>query len=65
MNIYYDANYVLAVKCKPSEFQCKTKTETLECLPASWQCDGTPDCFDESDEPKNCCILIIFINYIS
>ncbi|XP_027843018.2 low-density lipoprotein receptor-related protein 1 [Aphis gossypii] len=42
------------VKCKSSEFYCKTKFETYECLPASWQCDGTPDCLDGSDEPINC-----------
>ncbi|XP_050540895.1 low-density lipoprotein receptor-related protein 1 [Daktulosphaira vitifoliae] len=43
-----------SIKCKPSEFHCKTKMETFECLPASWQCDGTLDCSDGSDEPKNC-----------
>ncbi|XP_050433383.1 low-density lipoprotein receptor-related protein 1 isoform X2 [Adelges cooleyi] len=43
-----------SVKCKPSEFQCKTKFEDYECLPASWQCDGTPDCIDGADEPKDC-----------
>lgn len=51
--------YVLAVKCKSSEFYCKTKFETYECLPASWQCDGTPDCLDGSDELINCCMLIV------
>lgn len=53
--------YILAVKCKSSEFHCKTKFETFECLPASWQCDGTPDCLDGSDEPVNCCMLIFFL----
>lgn len=58
--VYFDLFYVLAAKCKSSEFQCKTKNKLFECLPASWQCDGTPDCVDESDEPKNCCMLINF-----
>lgn len=51
---------ILAIKCKSTEFQCKTKYAVVECLPASWQCDGTQDCLDGSDEPINCCMLFIF-----
>ena len=25
-----------------------------ECYPASWQCDGEPDCSDASDETDEC-----------
>lgn len=52
--------FISAAKCKPSEFHCKTKTEHIECLPASWQCDETPDCLDGSDEPTTCCMLNFF-----
>ncbi len=33
--------------CLPDEYQC---AESLECIPATWFCDGAPDCADGSDE---------------
>ncbi|KAJ8048165.1 Low-density lipoprotein receptor class A domain-containing protein 3 [Holothuria leucospilota] len=32
--------------CGPSEFKCYHG----ECIPGSWQCDGTPDCYEGDDE---------------
>jgi len=64
INLYYLIFYVLAIKCKSTEFYCKTKFETYECLPASWLCDGTPDCLDSSDELVNCCMLSVLIYFV-
>lgn len=33
----------------PGNFMCSNG----RCIPGAWQCDGLPDCFDESDE-KEC-----------
>ncbi|KAK3871613.1 hypothetical protein Pcinc_023266 [Petrolisthes cinctipes] len=39
------------VVCRNAEFRC----DGNRCLPASWVCDGSPDCTDGSDEkPVNC-----------
>jgi len=64
LNCHYLIFYVLAIKCKSTEFHCKTKFGTYECLPASWQCDGSPDCLDGSDEPINCCMLIVIFFFL-
>lgn len=38
------------VPCANNEFQCKN----LECIKASFFCDGAPDCLDGTDEPDWC-----------
>lgn len=37
-------------RCRSDQFQCTNK----ECIPKSWQCDGNPDCTDQSDESEHC-----------
>ena len=32
--------------CTSNQLECSNG----QCIPASWQCDGYPDCFDGSDE---------------
>ena len=34
--------------CRPDEFACQSAT--TECIPLVWQCDGTPECEDSTDE---------------
>ena len=35
--------------CRNDQFQCNNSNPT-HCIPKEWQCDGTPDCKDGSDE---------------
>ena len=34
------------------DFRC---VESHRCVPATWHCDGDPDCSDASDEPEEEC----------
>merc|ERR1711915_81455 len=34
----------------PMEFSCKNGFSNFTCIPSQWQCDGTMDCWDGSDE---------------
>ena len=38
--------------CVVGQFRC---ADGSSCLPASWACDGTPDCRDASDEAVEMC----------
>lgn len=46
----YNIFNVLGEQCRTDQFQCSNN----ECIPKSWQCDGNPDCMDQSDESKHC-----------
>ncbi|XP_071953012.1 very low-density lipoprotein receptor-like isoform X2 [Antedon mediterranea] len=37
--------------CSATEFTCSNQ----ECIPSRWQCDGDPDCNDQSDENSKIC----------
>ena len=37
-------------ECRLDQFRCGSG----ECYPASWECDGEPDCSDASDETDQC-----------
>lgn len=37
-------------QCKANQFTCQDGT----CIPQIWQCDGNPDCDDDSDETAHC-----------
>ncbi|XP_041467265.1 uncharacterized protein LOC121417594 [Lytechinus variegatus] len=49
IHVYHGQSYSKALhgRCLEDEYSC----EDL-CLPLSWQCDGLPDCPDQSDELK-------------
>lgn len=38
------------LECTASQFKCKNN----ECIPKIWECDGNPDCTDDSDETEHC-----------
>lgn len=41
---------ILEHECRTDQFKCKNN----ECIVISWQCDGYPDCVDQSDEGDHC-----------
>ena len=50
-------------ECAENEFKCVDSLTNVMCIPDSWQCDGSADCDDESDErgcPKNHCGIYAF-----
>lgn len=48
MNCFYKHT---PVTCKPHHFACR---DGSACIPDTFQCDGTHDCTDGSDEGEHC-----------
>jgi len=38
------------MQCANDEFGCDDHLNNTMCIPLSWQCDGSADCDDQSDE---------------